>query len=77
MVQRTAAAPFAIYVAGVRASKLLSLATQAMSLDAANLKEAPPEMRYTLIVVLLNHMRVRSREDLAEMFSRRMGAIHK
>ncbi|WP_049279375.1 Tn3 family transposase, partial [Ralstonia solanacearum] len=64
-------------VAGVPASKLRSLAAQAMTLDAANLKETPPEKRYTLIVALLNHMRVRSRDDLAEMFIRRMGAIHK
>ncbi len=28
-------------------------------------------------VALPNHMRVRSRDDLAEMFIRRMGAIHK
>lgn len=61
----------------VPASKLRSLASQAMSLDAANLRETLPEKRYTLIVALLNHMRVRSRDDLAEMFIRRMGAIHK
>jgi len=42
-----------------------------MSLDAANLREILPEKRYTLIVALLNHMRVRTRDDLAEMFIRR------
>ncbi|MDO3615293.1 DUF4158 domain-containing protein [Ralstonia pseudosolanacearum] len=62
---------------GVPATKLRSLANQAMGLDAANLKETLPEKRYTLIVALFNHMRVRSRDDLAEMFIRRMGAIHK
>jgi TnpA family transposase len=62
---------------GVPATKLRSLANQAMGLDAANLKETLPEKRYTLIVALLAHMRVRSRDDLAEMFIRRMGAIHK
>ncbi len=36
-----------------------------------------PEKRYTLMVALLNHMRVRVRDDLAEMFIRRMSAIHK
>ncbi len=40
-------------IAGVPASKLRSLASQAMSLDAANLREILPEKRYTLIVALL------------------------
>ncbi len=61
----------------VPATKLRSLSAQAMSLDAANPKELLPERRYTLIVALLHQMRVRARDDLAEMFIRRMGAIHK
>ena len=44
---------FSKTVAGVPASKLRSLASQAMSLDAANLKETLPEKRYTLMVALL------------------------
>jgi hypothetical protein len=40
-------------------------------------KDTLPEKRYTLIVALLNRMRVRARDDLADMFVRRMGAIHK
>ncbi len=68
---------FSHALSGIPASKLRSLATQAMSLDAANLKETLPEKRHTLIVALLNRMRVRARDDLAEMFIRRMGAIHK
>ncbi len=61
----------------VPTTKLRSLSSQAMSLDAANLKEILPERRYTLFVALLHQMRVRARDDLAEMFIRRMGAIHK
>ena len=39
-----------------------------MALDASSLKKDTfPEKRYTLIVALLNHMRVRARDDLAEM----------
>jgi hypothetical protein len=64
-------------LADVPALKLRSLATQAASLDAANLKETLPDKRYTLIIALLNRMRVRARDDLAEMFVRRVGAIHK
>ncbi|RZF26112.1 Tn3 family transposase [Paraburkholderia sp. UYCP14C] len=68
---------YAHVLEGVPATKLRSLSTQAMSLDAANLKETLTERRYTLIVALLHQMRVRARDDLAEMFIRRMGAIHK
>lgn len=69
---------FTIALAGVPASKLRSLAMQAIALDASALKrDTLPEKRYTLIVALLNRMRVRARDDLADMFVRRMGAIHK
>ncbi|CAJ2881670.1 transposase [Burkholderia pseudomallei] len=69
---------FSLAVAGIPASKLRSLANQAMALDASALRnDTQPEKRYTLIVALLNRMRVRARDDLADMFVRRMGAIHK
>jgi len=48
---------FSYPLSDIPASKLRSLATQAMSLDAANLKETLPEKRYTLIIALLNRMR--------------------
>ncbi|WP_321908112.1 Tn3 family transposase [Burkholderia cepacia] len=69
---------FSLAIAGIPASKLRSLAQQAMALDASALKsDTLPEKRYTLIVALLNRMRVRARDDLADMFVRRMAAIHK
>ncbi|RQU96227.1 Tn3 family transposase [Burkholderia cenocepacia] len=69
---------FSLAMAGIPAAKLRSLAQQAMALDASALKnDTLPEKRYTLIVALLNRMRVRARDDLADMFVRRMGAIHK
>ncbi|MGF6439935.1 hypothetical protein QF001_000689 [Paraburkholderia youngii] len=40
-------------------------------------KDTLPDKRYTLIVALLSRMRVRTRDDLADMFVRRMGAIQK
>ncbi|MGF6961289.1 hypothetical protein QFZ97_007245 [Paraburkholderia youngii] len=53
---------FTIALAGVPASKLRSLAMQAMALDASALrKDTLPEKRYTLIVALLNRMRVHVR----------------
>lgn len=69
---------FSLALAGIPASKLRSLAQQAMALDASALKnDTLPEKRYTLIVSPLNRMRVRARDDLADMFVRRMAAIHK
>ncbi|ARM04497.1 Tn3 family transposase [Burkholderia pseudomallei] len=69
---------FSLAIAGIPAAKLRSLAQQAMALDASALKnDTLPEKRYTLIVALLNRMRVRARDDLADMFVRRMAAIHK
>ncbi|HEX7913705.1 MAG TPA: DUF4158 domain-containing protein [Paraburkholderia sp.] len=69
---------FSLAAAGIPASKLRSLANQAMALDASALRnDTLPEKRYTLIVALLNRMRVRARDDLAEMLVRRMGDIHK
>jgi len=67
---------FSLAIAGIPASKLRSLANQAMALDASAIRsDTLPEKRYTLIVALLNRMR--ARDDLADMFVRRMGAIHK
>nr|WP_283159862.1 DUF4158 domain-containing protein [Ralstonia pickettii] len=69
---------FSLAIAGIPASKLRSLANQAMALDSSALRnDTLPEKRYTLIVALLNRMRVRARDDLADMFVRRMSAIHK
>lgn len=69
---------FTAALAGIPASILRSLAAQAEALDASALKtDTHPDKRYTLIAALLNRMRVRVRDDLAEMFVRRMGAIHK
>jgi len=49
---------------------LHSLATQAMALDASSVKKDTfPEKRYALIVALLNRMRVRARDDLADRTS--------
>ncbi|WP_321897141.1 Tn3 family transposase [Burkholderia cepacia] len=69
---------FSLAIAGIPASKLRSLAQQAMALDASALRnDTTAEKRYTLIVAVLNRMRVRARDDLADMFVRRMTAIHK
>lgn len=58
-------------------SKLRHFSSQAMALDAAELKDLKPEKRNTLILALIRSMRVRARDDLTEMFIRRMATIHK
>lgn len=66
---------FSLAIAGIPAFKLRSLVDQAMALDASALRnDTLPEKRYTLIAALLSRMRVRARDDLADMFIRRMGA---
>lgn len=49
----------------------------ASALDAGDMKDLPPAKRYTLILALIRQMRVRARDDVAEMFIRRIGALHK
>ncbi|MFX8543028.1 hypothetical protein ABTM06_20255, partial [Acinetobacter baumannii] len=57
---------------GIPLSKLTHFASQAMALDASELKGLNPEKRHTLILALIRSMRVRARDDLTEMFIRRM-----
>lgn len=62
---------------GVPATKLKHMADMASALDAGDMKDLLPAKRYTLILALVRQMRVRARDDVAEMFIRRIGAIHK
>ena len=63
-------------LAGIPHLKLRYLATYAMALDAGELKDITPPKRYALILALIQHLRARVRDDLAEMFVRRMATIH-
>lgn len=58
-------------------AKVRHLASQATVLDAADIKSAPPFRRYALVLSLIQRMRVRARDDLAEMFIRRVSTLHK
>ena len=62
---------------GVPATKLKPMAEMASARDAGDMKDLLPAKRYTLILALIRQMRVRARDDVAEMFIRRIGAIHK
>lgn len=61
----------------VPATKLKHMAEMAAVLDAADMKDLRPAKRYALILALIRQMRIRARDDVAEMFIRRIGAIHK
>ncbi|MEO1669282.1 MAG: Tn3 family transposase [Cyanobacteria bacterium J06631_2] len=56
--------------------KLKHFATEAMSLDAARMKELEPNKRYTLAAALIATQSARTLDDLATMFIRRMQKIH-
>ncbi|KAF1007402.1 MAG: hypothetical protein GAK28_01744 [Luteibacter sp.] len=61
----------------VPTSKLAHLAHQAALLDADDLRRTVPQRRYALMLALIHRMRVQARDDLAEMFIRRVAALHK
>lgn len=61
----------------VPATKLKYLADRAAALDAGDMKDFRPAKRHTLILALIRQMRISARDDIAEMFIRRMGTIHK
>ena len=56
--------------------KLKHFATEAMSLDAARMKELETYKRYTLAAALIATQSARTLDDLASMFIRRMQKIH-
>lgn len=58
-------------------TKIRHLAEQAMAYDVSELKECVENKRYTLIAALILRMKVRARDQLAEMFLRRIATIHK
>jgi hypothetical protein len=55
--------------------KVRHFAAEARSLDAAELKDISAPKRYTLLLSLISRAQVQGRDDLAEMFSKRMARI--
>ncbi|RTL43028.1 MAG: Tn3 family transposase [Rhodocyclaceae bacterium] len=62
---------------GIPDTKVRYFAGQAMVYDVSELKECGEAKRYTLMVALIHRMQVRARDQLAEMFLRRVATIHK
>jgi Domain of unknown function (DUF4158) len=58
-------------------TKLRQFALEAKSLDAARMQEMAPAKRYTLAATLIELQNARVRDDLAEMFIKRLMRIHR
>lgn len=66
-----------ILLSDVPATKLKHMADMASVLDAGEMKDISPAKRHALILALIRQMRITARDDIAEMFIRRIGAAHK
>jgi hypothetical protein len=64
-------------LAEVPAAKRRAFANEAKALDASELKDYGEAQRCTLILCLIHRSRVRTRDEVTEMFLRRMATIHK
>lgn len=67
----------ATVLADLSANKLKHMAEMASVLDAGEMKDFIPAKRYAMVLALIRQMQVRARDDVAEMFIRRISAIHK
>ena len=63
-------------LSGIPPALIQHFATEAKALHAGELREVQPSKRYTLLLCLIYRMRVRTRDDAAEMFVKRMDKIH-
>ncbi|MGH2722397.1 MAG: DUF4158 domain-containing protein, partial [Actinomycetota bacterium] len=64
-------------LAGIPNAKVKHFAAQARALDAAELRDFALPKRHTLLVCLVEQAQVRARDNLAEMFLKRMATVHK
>lgn len=63
-------------LAGIPELKRKHFAAEARALDAAELKDFRPAKRHAVMLCLIHRARVQVRDDLAEMFIKRMSKIH-
>jgi len=57
-------------------TKIRHFAAEAQVLDAAELKDITPPKRYTLLLCLIHRAQIQARDDLAEMFLKRIARFH-
>lgn len=65
------------HLAGIPYVKIKHFAAEAKALDAAELKKFAPPKRYVLVLSMIHHARVQARDDLANMFIKRMNHVHR
>ena len=65
-----------LHLADVPELKRKHFAAEARVLDAAELRDFGPAKRHALLLCLIHRARVQTRDDLAEMFIKRMGNLH-
>lgn len=65
-----------VHLAGIPEVKRKHFAAEARALDASELRKFRAAKRYAVLVCLIHRARVQTRDDLAEMFIKRMGNIH-
>lgn len=61
---------------GIPNAKIKHFAAEARVLDASELKDFMPPKRYTLILCMIYRSQVLTRDNLVEMFLKRIGIIH-
>lgn len=64
-------------LADILPTKIVHFGVEAQLFDAARLQELGSAKRYTYLICLLHHLQTSARDDLVEMFLRRMARIHK
>lgn len=69
--------PVERFLADIPQAMVRHFAREAKALDASELKDFTAPKRHTLLLCLIQRMRVQACDDLAEMFLKRMGKIHK
>lgn len=60
----------------MKPAKIRHFAAEALVLDAAELKDVTTPKRYTLLLCLIHRAQIQARDDLAEMFLKRIARFH-
>lgn len=67
----------AAWLSGVPPAKTAHFAAEARVLDASDLRKVGESKRLALLACLMHQARIRARDELAEMFCRRLAVLHK
>ncbi len=65
-----------LFLKGLAPSKMKYFAAEAKSLDAGELKHYADPKRTTLLICLIHHAQVKTKDHLAKMYQKRVGNMH-